>query len=73
MNNIDKAIERLDEITSVHCGGEFTHFHTVDLNNCRSEIKALLTAIAEEAVWADTPKIVDTFKTLIQKIKGESK
>lgn len=42
MNDIDKAIERLDEITSVRCGGEFTRFHAVDLNDCRAEIVALM-------------------------------
>lgn len=44
MTDIEKAIEKLGEIRTVRCGNEFSNFPTVDLNDCRAEIVALMQA-----------------------------
>lgn len=42
MTNIERAIEKLGEVTKIRCGSEFSQHHTVDLNDCRAEIVALM-------------------------------
>lgn len=44
MTNIERAIERLQDVTKIKCGPEFSHHYAVDLNDCRAEIVALMRA-----------------------------
>lgn len=48
MSNIERAIERLWETTSRRSGPGYAHYPTVDINDCRAEIVALMRWIVED-------------------------
>jgi len=56
MTNIERAIERLGKITRFSCDREYSEFPTVNLNDCRAEIVALMRELSNwyEELHPDT-------------------
>lgn len=42
MTNIEQAIIKIQDVTKIKCGPEFSHHYAVDLNDYRAEIVALM-------------------------------